>query len=450
MRVALFKFWVRSMKKIRVVLSLILVLLFFYIYFLLRVPLTISLRCYDAYLILSLLLAFAGMSFFFRKYFFKTKFKRIFLFFWCVLLVSNGVGLLLKEGKFYYVRHRVYNYSPNELKEWGQHFIVGYRDFEDLKKLVSRGAVGGVYMTRRNIRGKTISQVRAEMDELQAIQKALGLPPLWIATDQEGGIVSRMSPLLSRQVSLSTLVRSYPEASERKRAIERYAKNQAESLKSLGINLNFSPVVDLKFKTTSSGTFNGSQIFKRAISSDPHIIAEVAKIYARTLLDNQIMPTLKHFPGLGRVSEDTHIEEAILSTDIETLRQQDWLPYYLVLKDVDSMLMLSHVKLKKIDEKNPSSVSHKLITGLLRQKWESDAILITDDFSMHPIFYRKGGIRKASVDALNAGVDLILVAYDEGLYFEAIDGVIQAARQKKLIEKNSAQTQKRVLRFWGL
>ncbi len=427
------------MKTLKILFCFILILCCVYNSFFIRTPITTPFHFYDAFFILSITLVLCIFSIFRRGKFFLFQHKKsriFFLVFWFGLIGFNLTAVLLKEGSFQYARYQVLRSTPQELQKWGRHFIIGYRDFEEVKALVSRGAVGGVYITHRNIKGKTYAQVQSEIKQLQALQAKLGLPPLWVAADQEGGIVSWLSPLLPHQPPLSTLVKNYPEPSERRQAVKRYASKQAKALAQLGVNLNFSPVVDLKFRKKQSRLIDRSQIFKRAISSDPQVVAEVASVYSETFLKNKVTPTLKHFPGLGRIAEDTHVEDAGLSLDISELEKTDWFPFRQVLQNYPAMLMLSHVKLTTVDPKNPSSVSKKMVTGLLRKKWKHEGFLITDDFSMHPIFYRKGGVRKASVDALDAGIDFILVSYDSDLYYEAMDAVIQAARKNQLSGKS--------------
>jgi beta-N-acetylhexosaminidase len=90
--------------------------------------------------------------------------------------------------------------------------------------------------------------------------------------------------------------------------------------------------------------------------------------------------------------------------------------------------MLSHARLSAIDAERPVSFSPAVVTGLLRQAWGHDGVLITDDFSMGAVYASKQGIGAATVGALNAGVDLILIAYDPAQYFSMMDAALAAER----------------------
>ncbi len=95
------------------------------------------------------------------------------------LIITMAMVICVKtEAQFYYKKYRVLNTPLNQLQDLGKHFIVGYKDYDEIKRLVSKGAVGGVYITRRNVEGKTFEEIQKEIQNLQTIQKSLDLPPL--------------------------------------------------------------------------------------------------------------------------------------------------------------------------------------------------------------------------------------------------------------------------------
>jgi beta-N-acetylhexosaminidase len=114
------------------------------------------------------------------------------------------------EGQFRWMRYRVLNADPQRLEALGRHVIVGYRDLPDLRALIERRAVAGVFLGARNVLGKTIEDIRQLVVTLQDTRRRQGLPPLWIATDQEGGAVSRLSPPLIRSASPSEIAKRIP------------------------------------------------------------------------------------------------------------------------------------------------------------------------------------------------------------------------------------------------
>lgn len=345
---------------------------------------------------------------------------------WVIFLIN--VSIWISQGcRQEMWREKVLQANPHKLQELGQRFILGYRDFEEIKLLVEYGAVGGVYITRRNIQGKTFSQVQNEIALLQHIQKKAGRPALIVAADQEGGIVSHLSPLLTQLPPLSEVIQN-KSADDRWQATENYATLQAQELSKLGITLNLGPVADLKM-TLPDFKDKHSLISKRAISEDPHIISEVGTTYCQTLTRWNISSTLKHFPGLGRVQGDSHFTTLKMPTDISVLAETDWLPFKYISQNCNSAaIMVSHIILPDVDPHHPASVSHKVVDGIMRRHLNLKGKLLTDDFSMGPIVSRPGGIGKASLDALNAGIDNILISYDNDLYYPAMAYLLQHSK----------------------
>lgn len=279
---------------------------------------------------------------------------------------------------------------------------------------------------------------------MQNIRTTQGLPPLWIATDQEGGIVSRMSPPLTRRPSLATVIEGLSGESERTAAVRRYGEAQGRELAELGINLNFAPVIDLNRRVVNPQD-KYTRIYQRAISHDPAIVTEVARHYCDGLRSNGVDCTLKHFPGLGRVFEDTHIGAATLTAGRPELAATDWVPFRDLMQS-EPITMLSHVRLAAIDATHPVSFSQAVIAGLLRDEWRYDGLLITDDFSMGAIYASRDGLAGASVAALNAGVDLLLIAYDPDQYFPAMAALMRAEVRGQLRADVVASSDHRLVR----
>jgi beta-N-acetylhexosaminidase len=349
-----------------------------------------------------------------------------------VAITSFGLFTALGlEFNFILTKQYVLNQDNNRLEQLGQHFIVGYRDFGEVKHLVAKKAIGGVFITKRNIKNKTSEEIQQEIKALQDIRHSQRLPPLWIATDQEGGIVSRLSPPLSQLPQLSKIIDAKKKLEENKDAVVHYAQTQGRELSQLGINLNFAPVVDLnKGIVTPDDRF--SKIYQRAISTDKNVVAKVALWYCKTLERYGVNCTIKHFPGLGRINVDTHVAHAELSTSVDELSRDDWVPFREVMSDSQAFTMLGHAILTEVDANHPVSFSKSVITGIIRNAWNYEGIVITDDFSMQAVFGSNDGVKKATVKALNAGVDLILIAFDKDLYYEAMSALLNAEKTGNL------------------
>jgi len=129
---------------------------------------------------------------------------------------------------------------------------------------------------------------------------------------------------------------------------------------------------------------------------------------------------------LGRVFEDTHKDRANLETSVAELTDTDWLPFRMLMRESNAFTMLSHVRLGAIDGDHPVSASPAVIAGLIREQWKYNGILITDNFTMMAIYRSNGGIDNAGIQALNAGVDLILISWDTDQYYRVMYALVKA------------------------
>jgi beta-N-acetylhexosaminidase len=305
--------------------------------------------------------------------------------------------------------------------------LVGYRSPATLWALIERRAVAGIFLSAGNVASKAPDVIRQEIDALQEIRRRQGVAPLWIATDQEGGAVSRLSPPLARMPPMAEIVALHRDPAERLLAVRQYAARQGRDLAALGVNLNFAPVVDLNHGVQNPDD-RLSRIATRAISADPAVVTEVAGLYCATLKLTGVHCTLKHFPGLGRVYEDTHKVTAELAARPSELEASDWLPFRQLMADDAAFTMLGHARLTAIDRDRPASFSHAVVKGLLREQWKHDGILLTDDFSMGAVTLSREGAAQGAIAALNAGIDLILISYDPDQYFPVMHALLAADR----------------------
>ena len=351
---------------------------------------------------------------------------------------------LVTDLNFRWMRHQVLSADAALVERLGRHFITGYRsDTAPLRDLIDRRAIGGIFLTAHNVRDKDADTVRREIESFQAIRKRQGLPPLLIATDQEGGAISRMSPPLKRPTTLGDIVRANSDAASRRKAVLIYANEVGRTLASVGINVNFAPVVDLDHGVNNPND-RYSRISTRAISTDPKIVAEVASDYCEGLRQHGVQCTLKHFPGLGRVFEDTHFQAASLTAGADELARTDWVPFRSLMRQPGMFTMLGHARLTAIDAVTPASFSAPVVSGLLRHQWKYDGVLVTDDFSMAAAYEAPGGLAAASVAALNAGVDLILTSYDPDQYFPMVYALLRAEAAGKLKKEALEQSDRRL------
>ncbi|MGL4396327.1 MAG: glycoside hydrolase family 3 N-terminal domain-containing protein [Hyphomicrobium sp.] len=340
-------------------------------------------------------------------------------------------------------RQEILDSDEDRLADLGNHIMIGFHVLADVKALVAKRAIMGIFITDHNVRGRRPEVIRAEIDALQAMRRAQGLPPLIVAADQEGGTVSRLSPPLKRQPSLASVLKGKTDDAARQAAVEAFAEVQALELKRLGVTLNFAPVVDLKFnpKNRSDGE---TKLRFRAIDADPYLVAKVAGWYCDVLARHKLLCTLKHFPGLGRVTRDTHVTSAEVTATEGQLELNDWVPFRRVMSKPSAVTMLGHVRVKALDTTTPASFSKVIIDGLMRKSWQHDGIIVTDDFSMGAVTRDKDGVGGAAIKAMNAGADIILVSYNEKHLNSVMTALIDAHKAGLIDGKTRALSRGRL------
>ena len=220
---------------------------------------------------------------------------------------------------------------------------------------------------------------------------------LLIAVDQEGGRVQR----LKRQYGFYG---QFPKASDvikmdQKKIKETYTKMSKE-LKSVGINYDLAPVVDLDINKQNH-VIHG---LGRSFGKDPKMVADYASTFIDAMHSNGVLTSIKHFPGHGSSVGDTHKG----FVDVTNLWQETELEPYRLLKDKADTVMVAHVFNQKIDAKYPASLSYKTVTKMLRWRLDYHGVVITDDLQMGAIS-QKYGLKNTLKLAINAGVDILLI-----------------------------------------
>ena len=343
---------------------------------------------------------------------------KVLILLWCL----PSLSMLGAHASFEWRKQRVLQADAAQVRSLGRHFMVGYSSFAEVSVLAEKGLISGVYITKHNIAGSSAVRLKEEISALQEKRRAATLPPLIVAADQEGGIVSHLAPPLTKLPALSTLAGLASDVRAEK--AEAFGRIHGRELAALGVNLNLAPVLDLRPETKRNRFDFNTLIGRRAISDDPAVVADIARAYVSGLEASGVGATVKHFPGLGRVRTDTHHFRADLDTPVDELEASDWLPFRKVLASSKAQLMIGHVTLASVDPDRAASHSKRVVDGIIRKKWNYQGVVMTDDLVMGAIYQRD--VCTAVVEALNAGVDLLLVAFD-GTQFYRIFGCAMAA-----------------------
>jgi beta-N-acetylhexosaminidase len=274
--------------------------------------------------------------------------------------------------------------------------VPGTRPTERVRRLVREGLLGGVLLGRQNMASR--KQLKAFTGELQQAARQ-GRPEigLLIAVDQEGGRVSRLD--------LEGLTRFPPPhawAGYRDLDyIEAVAYITAREALELGCNLNLAPVLDLY------GEGDATIIGDRSLGAEAELVAERGLAYLRGARRAGIAAAVKHFPGHGRTTVDTHQRPAVLSIDADSLWEQDLLPFRLAVENGVEAVMTAHVLYPQLDPRFPATLSEVLVRGLLRGRMGYRGLVISDDIAMGAIT-RSFSLRETLKRLILAGVDIIL------------------------------------------
>ncbi|QQA44563.1 glycoside hydrolase family 3 N-terminal domain-containing protein [Pelagovum pacificum] len=234
-------------------------------------------------------------------------------------------------------------------------------------------------------------------DQLRALTASLRETVGWnapILIDQEGGRVQRMGPPNWRQYLPA--LDQMRQARDPMRA--QYIRNRliAAELHDVGIDVDCAPLADLVEPQTHPVLLN------RLYGEDVDTVVEAARVCAEALLDGGVLPVLKHIPGYGRASVDSHAELPRLSEPVEELVIRDFAPFR-ALKDM-GMGMTAHIVVNDIDPDQPATTSERMIR-LIREEIGFSGLLMTDDIGMEAL---SGTMAQRAAGCLDAGCDLVL------------------------------------------
>ncbi|MCC7161269.1 MAG: glycoside hydrolase family 3 [Anaerolineae bacterium] len=287
----------------------------------------------------------------------------------------------------------------------------------------------------RNI--ESAEQLRALNQSLQAISPI----PLLISIDQEGGLISRLN---ERKGFPTTQSQKYYGDMNDAALTRRAAETEGELLRDLGINWNLAPVVDVAVNPDNPIIAK----FERSFSADPAIVTAQAAAEIEGYHAAGILTTLKHFPGHGSSTGDSHLGLVDVTT---TWQARELEPYRDLIKaGLADAVMTAHIFNSNLDPDYPATLSHKIITGILREQLGFDGVVISDDMQMGAIRNDFGYARAIEL-AINAGVDILAIAnnlvHDPELGARTV-GIIQGlVRDGKVTPERIDQSYQRIMRL---
>ena len=293
----------------------------------------------------------------------------------------------------------------------GQMIMVGFypgSNFEDtLYYDIEHRNLGGVILMGYNLDNPT------QIANLTASLQNSASTPLFIATDQEGGVVARLDETNGYAYTDRALALGIINSENTTRA---QAALMAQWLHNAGINTNLAPVADVNVNPTSPAIGH----YGRSFSADPYVVANHCRWFYSEFKDQDIISTLKHFPGHGSAVGDSHDG----FTDItDTWSESELIPYSeLIQSGYNDMIMTAHLYNAKIDSVYPATLSHATLTDILRDSLEFRGMIISDAMGMGAINNNYSFIESV-VQAIHAGVDILLYTGNEK-YDRSVVGLI--------------------------
>ena len=321
----------------------------------------------------------------------------------------------------------------SEVQKAGQRLMVGFDGLsmnDTLKRYIGENKVGGLILFARNIADP--DQVRELCAASQAYAHQCGQPPLFIAIDQEGGVVSRLKPPF-------TQFPGNPHMQSTDDAVD-FARTTARELNQIGVNMNMAPVLDV---TPPHGP---SVMQKRAFGSDPGHVSRMGKAVIRHLQMQKIMAVAKHFPGIGRTVLDSHEDLPDLDTDARSLAEIDRMPFQAAVTAGVAGIMLSHIRYRALDPSWPASLSPAIAERILRRRMAYHGLVITDDLDMGAIV-KHHPLPIIVRQCLDAGVDILLICHAGPKIQEAFDHILTLRESSAELVRKEEESLRRILHF---
>jgi len=319
----------------------------------------------------------------------------------------------------------------------GQVFIWTYYGTELsplMQRWLEKYQPGALIVFKRNI--KSTRQIALVNQKLQALAAQKMSAPLFLMIDQEGGLVTRLRTSVPLPSALALGKMNDSEF------IETFAQASAEVLHDVGFNVDLAPVLDI------SNPNRDSFIGNRAFGENPETVAELAIAYAQGINAGGLIPTAKHYPGHGGITQDSHRTTPQKLATYEELADKDLVPFEeYAQSEFPRAMMMAHLSLPAIDTSGvPTTYSKILIQSYLREKLKYDGLVITDDLEMSGASI-DADIGERAVRAFIAGNDMLMLAGSPAHQKKAFEALLTAVKSGSISEERLKQSVLRILNY---
>jgi len=295
------------------------------------------------------------------------------------------------------------------------------------KILVDDFKVGGIIVMGRNV--QTPEQIASTLNELQGRSEV----PLFVSADQEGGLITRMRhPFTTFPGNMAIgATRSTEYARESAKAI-------ASELTAVGVNMNFAPCVDVNINPQNP------IIGIRSFGESPELVAELGIAAIDGYQSSGVLACVKHFPGHGDTSTDTHLALPSIPYPRKRLNDVELKPFQAAIDFGVAMVMTSHICFTALDKELPATLSGKVLTNLLRKRMAFEGLIVTDCMEMKAIADNFGAV-EAAILAVKAGADILLACHTLEVQAQIRTALVKAVETGEIPEKRIDQSVQRIL-----
>ncbi|WP_404457873.1 beta-N-acetylhexosaminidase [Oceanobacillus kapialis] len=318
----------------------------------------------------------------------------------------------------------------------GQMLMFGFEGTkinETTRRLIENNHIGGVILFEKNVTDS--QQLTALNRELKEIKVGSQEIPLFISVDEEGGSVSRMP----------TEIIKLPDSEEigdrnSKELAFKVGEAIGERVSTFGFNISMAPVMDINSNPQNP------VIGKRAFGDNKEVVSKMGIAEMKGIQSKGVVPVIKHFPGHGDTSVDSHLGLPVVNHNLQSLRKRELVPFKKAINYQADMTMVAHILLPAIDKEYPSSLSENVITTLLREELGFKGLVITDDMTMGAIL-ENYDIGDATVKAVQAGNDIVLVCHGDKNKRKALNSLTKAVKDGTITEARVNQSVERILQL---
>ncbi len=273
---------------------------------------------------------------------------------------------------------------------------------------------GGVMLFARNVESPE------QTARLTEALRTHAPTPLLIAIDEEGGRVSRLPKGFTTFPSASSIAARHSPETARD-----IARVTAGELRAVGITMNMAPVLDVNSHPANP------VIGDRAFGPQPQQVCDFALAVMEGLREHGVIPCGKHFPGHGHTTADSHATLPVVEAGRAQIDERELTPFrHAIRRDIPA-IMTAHVRYPALDAAAPATLSRPILTDLLRRELNFRGVTMTDDMEMRAILDH-GSVGEASVRAVRAGADVVLVCHRRDRQLEAVEAIERALAQGTL------------------